>query len=123
MRLNRFFNITATTLFLITPVVMADNDSVPSSLNQDSVNLTTGEFYHSFISKDIQKRDKYRLYLLGVLDATEGKIWCDYSTVKTVSIRELLYEEMKKLSEEELQERAAHKIKEILSKKLACREP
>lgn len=100
----------------------AYGDFDPNDITSNSVNLTTENFYISLISKDLQKRNAAKLYLLGVTDATEGKSWCGYRIVKTVSIREVLYEEIEKLSKEELQSRAAHKIEEILSKKLPCRE-
>ncbi len=104
---------------LLSFYVYADFD--PNDITSNSVNLTTENFYSSLISKDLKKRNAARLYLLGVTDTTEGKSWCGYSIVKTVSIREVLYEEIEKLSKEELQSRAAHKIEEILSKKLPCR--
>ncbi|MEJ2754540.1 MAG: Rap1a/Tai family immunity protein [Gammaproteobacteria bacterium] len=122
MKLSIRIKVFIAILFFIPSLVLANNVIDPLSINSDSVNLSTKDFYDSLISENIHKREKSRMYLLGVLDATEGKIWCGYKTVKTVSIREILFEEIEKISKKELQERAAHTIEKILSKKLSCKE-
>jgi len=55
------------------------------------------------------------LYLLGVLDATEGKGWCDYQTLKSGTLQEVVFSYFKKLSPERLQERASRLIEKALA--------
>lgn len=89
-------------------------------ITSTSVNLSTKRFLISLTSDDIQRRNNAKIYLLGILDATEGKSWCDYRTFKTITLQEAIYQNMKDLSEAELQERAADKILGILAKKFPC---
>lgn len=91
-------------------------------IHEDSVNLSAKIFLRDFISQDLNTRKAARLYLLGVLDATEGKSWCDYKTLKTVSLNEFLYEKMKNLSQKELDRRASIVIEESLHALFPCGE-
>ena len=93
-----------------------------NDMTSNRVNLTTEKFYNSLISKKPYIRDRAKLFLLGVTDATEGRVWCGYKIAKTITIQEIIFEEIKKLPKEELKSRAAHKIEEILSNKLPCRD-
>ena len=69
---------------------------------------------------DANERKNAELYLLGVLDTTEGKDWCDYRTFKTITLREWMFEEFKKLDNSQLNERASSVIKRILSRRYLC---
>lgn len=89
-------------------------------INADSINLTAGEFFEAFTSTDIAEREKAKIYLLGVMDATEGNSWCDYRTFKTVTLRERIYVEFKKLPQDQLNQRAAKIIERILSQRYTC---
>ena len=53
------------------------------------------------------------LYLLGVMDATEGKSWCNYQTYKTITLRERIYEAFKKPRKYQFNNRAATVIENI----------
>ena len=74
--------------------------------------LTPEEFreFKSYMSADPNERKDAELYLLGVMDATEGKDWCDYRTFKTVTLRERIFEEFKKLDSRRLDERASPRL-------------
>lgn len=91
-----------------------------NDITKDSVGLTALNFYQALISKDPKQRQAASLYLLGVLDVTEGDLWCDYKTFKTTTLRARLYEELKKVDPGELKVRASNKIKDILAKKYPC---
>ncbi|KYI05064.1 hypothetical protein AF387_16665 [Salmonella enterica subsp. enterica serovar Typhimurium] len=58
------------------------------------------------------QRDKLRagVYLLGVEDATENKLWCGYALFKTLTLNELVYVSLKNKTNEELNSRAAELI-------------
>ncbi len=90
-------------------------------LNSHSVNLSGKDFLRFFSSKDEAERERARLYLLGVQDASEGKSWCDYKRFKTITLQEVLAMQFKKLPSERLNERAATLITEILVKEFPCK--
>ncbi len=49
-------------------------------------------FFNAWTSRTNEReRIKADLYLLGVLDTTEGKVWCGYNRLKTISIHEVVY--------------------------------
>lgn len=89
----------------------------------ENTNLSAGDFLKAMMSGSIEERRYAELYFLGVLDATEGSIWCDYKTYKTVTIDERVFVNLRKLSQKELDARAATVIKNILSKEFPCRRP
>lgn len=91
-------------------------------ITPDKVNLTGAEFLPEFISKSPDRRTAARLYLLGVLDSSEGRVWCSYSQLKTVTINEFVYEYLKKQSPEKLKSRASVLIEEALHNLFPCKD-
>lgn len=87
----------------------------------DSVNLSAADFLPEFISQSAERRAAARLYLLGVLDSTEGKTWCSYSQIKTVTINEFVFEYLQKQSAEKLKVRASALIEAALKHHLPCK--
>jgi len=92
------------------------------SLIIENNNLTAAEFFTAFMSKNMVERRYAEMYLLGVLDATEGIAWCDYHHVKTISLDEEVFEGMKKADSTQLGKRAAFVITDILKKRLSCKD-
>lgn len=88
----------------------------------DSVNLSAADFLPEFISQSPERRAAARLYLLGVLDSTEGKTWCSYSQIKTVTINEFVFEYLQKQSAEKLKMRASVLIEEALNRHFPCKD-
>lgn len=82
-----------------------------------SVNLTAKHFFKSYMSDLADERRSAHLYLLGVLDATEGKSWSDYRTFKAITLRETIFSGFKKLDQRQLNERASKVIEAILSQR------
>lgn len=89
-------------------------------VTEDSVNLSAKIFLKEFVSQDLAARKAARLYALGVMDASEGKSWCDYKTLKTVTLNEFIFEHMKTLSPAKLDRRASVVIEEALQKTFPC---
>lgn len=87
----------------------------------DNTNLTVKDFFSAYMSNSVEERRYAELYLLGVMDATEGKSWCDYRSYKTTTLSEEIYLGFKALDESKQSERAAHAITSILAKKFPCR--
>ena len=91
------------------------------SLSSDQVNLTAETFFSEFTSKTESDREKAKLYLLGVQDITEGKSWCGYKTLKTITLQEFVFEYFKKLPPARMKERASNLIEEALHKSFPCK--
>lgn len=91
------------------------------SLIIENNNLTAGEFFAAYMSKNMVERRYAEMYLLGVLDATEGIAWCDYYHIKTISLNEAVYEGLRKADSTRLRKRAALVITDILKKDLSCK--
>jgi len=91
------------------------------SLLIENNNLSAGDFFSAYLSSNIAERRYAQMYLLGVLDATEGITWCNYHLVKTISLEEQIYAGLKKADSSQLQKRAALVITDILKKHLSCK--
>ncbi len=111
-------------LVLLLPVLPSPlfaKQSLPTEkITVDSVNLSAQQFFKSYMSPDAVERQSAELYLLGVMDTTEGKGWCNYRTFKTITLRERIFEELKKLDENRLNQRASSVIAEILGRRYPC---
>jgi hypothetical protein len=107
---------------LLTSVLCSPLFAGPQQITADSVNLSTGDFLPEFVNQSPERRAAARLYLLGVLDATEGKSWCSYSQLKTATINEFVFEYLKKQPSERLAIRASVLIEEALQKSFPCTE-
>jgi Rap1a immunity proteins len=91
-----------------------------SSITVDNVNLSASQFFSAFTNPNESERNSAMLYLLGVLDTTEKKSWCAYSTLKTITIRENIFEYFKKLAPDRLKNRASSVIEEALHSLFPC---
>lgn len=89
------------------------------AIDSDSVNLSSAALAKGLSSKDRVEQERARMYLLGVLDATEGRVWCSYGVAKTDSLQELVFEALKKSPPES---RAATEAEVALAKTLPCKE-
>lgn len=86
----------------------------------DNINLSAQDFFSAYMSKSVEERRYAELYLLGVLDSTEGASWCNYRTYKTTTIAEEIFLGFQKLDGQSQEKRASHAISEILSNKFPC---
>ncbi|WP_374328434.1 Rap1a/Tai family immunity protein [Azonexus sp.] len=92
------------------------------SLVIENNNLSASDFFAAFMSKNMMERRYAQMYLVGVLDATEGNAWCDYHRIKTISLNEAVYEGLKNAEASQLRKRAALVITDILKKDFSCKE-
>jgi len=112
-------------------VVGADADGSKQGLTQplpptqrlfiENTNLTVKAFFAAYMSESIGERRYAEMYLLGTLDATEGKSWCDYYAFKTTTLAEEVFSGLSALDASKQSERAAHAIEDILHNKFPCR--
>lgn len=87
----------------------------------DNINLTAEDFFTAYMSQTVEARRYAELYLLGVLDATEGIGWCDYRAFKTTTLGEEIFSGFKAMEPARLKARAAHVIADILARRFPCR--
>lgn len=92
------------------------------AITSDSVNLSGKDFFQSYASKDRSESEKARLYMLGVADSSEGRVWCDYRHFSTATLQEFVYEYFKKLPEHRLDQRASTLIQEALKTNFRCKD-
>ena len=90
-------------------------------ISPDTVNLSAKVFLGEFVSQNEESRKAARLYLLGVLEATEGKTWCDYKKFSTATLNEFIFEYLKKRSPLELEQRASTIIEASLNASFPCK--
>ncbi|MGG7795829.1 Rap1a/Tai family immunity protein [Klebsiella aerogenes] len=117
-------------LTVLTPftVVQAADDSAnllrdPNQLSRNDVRLSGEKFFKAWLAQDnTQQQLKANMYLLGVMDATEGKAWCGYQQALPGSLRENVYSYFKKLPDERIKQPAAMLITEALAKELPCKQ-
>jgi hypothetical protein len=107
-------------LALLPSTLLADQAMQMDKITVDSVNLSARLFFKSYMSTDANERRNAELYLLGVMDTTEGKSWCDYRTFKTITLRERIFEELKKPDDSRLDERASSVVENILNQRFPC---
>ena len=87
----------------------------------ENLNLSGTDFFVAYMSKDVQQRQLAEMYLAGVLDAGEGKLWCGYNIALPSSLQEVIYLGFKNQSPKSLNRRASEVINETLASKLSCR--
>jgi len=73
-------------------------------------NLSLRQFLASFKNSDIEERNVAYAFLAGIAEATEGKTWCGYRYLKTISIVDMVYTKLSKLDSSYHDERAAYVI-------------
>lgn len=84
-------------------------------------NLSFREFMSAVSSQSHPERHYAEMYLLGVLDTTEGVEWCGYDHILPTSAAEVVYNFGEKLVASRGNERASTVIREVLKDVLGCR--
>ena len=99
--------------------------SIPSDDKQrliaGNMSMTTERFMSAYMGKDLNQRRLAEMYLVGVIDSTEGDQWCNFSVVSPNAIQEQAYNGLKEALKKEPSIRASHAIISKLNKFLPCR--
>lgn len=94
----------------------------PDLLNGFDVNMSAKRFADAWFSKTNEReRIKADMYLLGVLDTTEGSVWCGYNRLLPSSIHENLYSYFENLTAEKAKQRASKTIVDAMSELAPCK--
>lgn len=100
------------------PIKIPANDK--QRLSIEHLDFKGSAFIDAYMSKDVNQRRLAEMYLIGVLDGSEGKLWCGYDVALPGSIQEQVYAGFKKEGKDSLERRASEVIISILSKQLPC---
>lgn len=94
----------------------------PSLLTGYDFNLSAERFGHAWFSKTNEReRIKADMYLLGVLDSSEGTGWCKSRPILPLSIYEMLYPTFEHLTAEQKKQRASTVIVAVMAKTMPCK--
>jgi hypothetical protein len=91
------------------------------SLIIENNNLSAADFRAAYLSKNIAERRYAEMYLLGVIDSSEGIEWCSYRSIQTITVDEAVFTGFKRLDTGKLKMRVSSVIKEILSNSFPCK--
>ena len=124
----------STLLFYLCVVSCSDaqnNNTGIKVLNHDkgrllinNLDLDFSGFLNAYLSDDISQRRLAEMYLIGVLDTNEGKLWCGYGDLLPITLVEFLHGGLVDKNKEPFtQQRASDVILSFMSKFSPCKEP
>lgn len=94
----------------------------PALLTGYDLNLTAERFANAWLSKTNEReRIKANMYLLGVVDASEGTVWCKGKPFLPNTLHEFLYPRFAKLTAEQKEERASKIITDGMKELRPCK--
>lgn len=95
-------------------------DSMP--VTPHTINLTIKQLLEEMSEPSQQRSDAIDMFLLGIFDQTEGKLWCDYSQFKVDTLRNVVFGQLSELRGEALSHRAAPAVSDVLAKNFPCKD-
>lgn len=90
-------------------------------LTGHDINLSAGRLLDAWNNKGNEReRIKADMYFLGVLDASEGKEWCEYHDILPGSAHEYIYTRLTDMNAEQRKQRASTFIIESMKDMMPC---
>ena len=83
--------------------------------------MTTEEFFKSYMSTNTQERRLAEMYVVGVVNGSEGVSWCGLRRISPDAIQEQVFIALKKSVETSPQERPSAAIVSHLKRTLPCK--
>lgn len=105
---------------------IASNDSIclpkneAQRLNSLNYSLTTEKLFKAYMSSDIEQRRLAEMYVVGVIDSSEGVSWCGFDIASPDAIQEQVLAGLKLSLKTNPKARAASVINLQLEKLLPC---
>jgi len=87
-----------------------------------NLDVKTRVLYGAYMSADIEQRRLAEMYVAGVLDSTEGIVWCSYNLASPNAIQEQVFTGLKSTIKNYPDLRASKAIINNLKKLLPCKE-
>jgi hypothetical protein len=117
-------NIQLILIFLVAIFASTNSDASHSYKTKDihinNIGMSTSDFIKYYKNTDPRIRERSKIYLLGVMDASEGTLWCGYNKYKTITVYEKLFFKLSSLAPPDLNQRASSQIIKILSASYPC---
>ncbi|QLE84478.1 hypothetical protein FLM48_04860 [Shewanella sp. Scap07] len=111
---------------LLMQTACAANLVVPKSDTQrmisQNLDMSTKSFMEVYMGANLEQRRLAEMYLVGVIDSTEGRIWCGYGAASPSAIQEQAYIGLKNTLNAKPDERASKAIVSRLKELLPCKE-
>lgn len=99
---------------------------MPNSEDQrlvaSNLSMTAESFFKAYMSTDIEQRRLAEMYVVGVIDSSEGDSWCGFRIASPDAIQEQVYVALKRAFETSPEERAATAIISHLNQILPCQD-
>lgn len=115
-------------LFLLSSCAIADNQAIhiPSDDSQrlisQNLSMTTEDFMVLYMSDNVNHRRLAEMYLIGVIDSSEGITWCSFNIASPNAIQEQAYLGLQETLKTKPSTRASKSIISKLNKYLPCKE-
>jgi hypothetical protein len=101
-------------------IVLPESES--QRLIANNLSMTTESFFKAYMSTDIEQRRLAEMYVIGVIDSSEGESWCGFDISSPDAIQEQVYIGLKRTLARSPKERASTAIKSQLKELLPCKE-
>lgn len=101
------------------PFVFPGNEK--QRMISQNLSLTTEKFFRAYMSQNVEQRRLAEMYLIGVIDASEGESWCDYTIASPDAIQEQVFIGLKNVLKNSPKERASVAIRSRLEELLPCK--
>ena len=100
-------------------IVLPESES--QRLIAGNLSMTAESFFKAYMSTDLEQRRLAEMYVLGVIDSSEGDSWCGFEIASPDAIQEQVYTGLRKALDESPKERASAVIKSRLKELLPCK--
>jgi ABC-type lipopolysaccharide export system ATPase subunit len=114
-------------LLLMWPACFAGEKpiEVPAYKNESLItqyrNMTVEAVFAALMSDDVAQRRLAQMYVVGVVDSSEGEVWCNFKTISPSTIDEQVHIGLKVALEKTPKARAATVIEAHLKAWIPCR--
>jgi len=102
------------------PIAIPDNEK--QRIVSQNLSITTKLFFKAYMSKNIEQRRLAEMYVIGVIDASEGVSWCGFGVASPDAIQEQVYIGLENMLKKSPNERASTAIKSKLEELLPCKD-
>ncbi|MEM6485979.1 MAG: Rap1a/Tai family immunity protein [Pseudomonadota bacterium] len=102
------------------PIVVPISDTQRLVTSNRAVTVQT--LYDSYMSPNVNQRRLAEMYVVGVIDSSEGMLWCDFSQASPDAIQEQVYTALKSSADTTPNLRASTVITDRLHDLLPCRD-
>lgn len=100
-------------------IVLPESES--QRLIAGNLSMTAESSFKAYMSADLEQRRLAEMYVLGVIDSSEGDSWCGFEIASPDAIQEQVYTGLRKALDESPKERASAVIKSRLKEFLPCK--